>query len=349
MCIRDRYQRRVHGIFYLWRTMAIIKIALCFVMLSVAMAHQYWSDALVNEYYGKKFEKMLKLEKDSWKHNFFAISIKKFLGKDISKDKTWIEAEIANSKADNSVSSYYISLIGETLGIKVDLSKIESSCNTILSSSSEAMKMYHCGIILKNEKKTFQMKNFELKPSSKSLEIYYAYLIAILKNDKPEAEKILKKLISKAVEILPGTKQLYSQQKSSVALTADVLASIVRNKENVGEIFSEFCEFIHQSVYSVESLEELYYVLELIQVLKQVPIDIEFDNSQKNSVWNLNEIKLFIKNIKGDTITLDGPIKALLNSVSAYPLTISLQNRNCLLYTSPSPRDLSTSRMPSSA
>ena len=31
------------------------------------------------------------------------------------------------------------------------------------------------------------------------------------------------------------------------------------------------------------------------------------------------------------------------------PETFTIKNRSCLLYTSPSPRDLSTSRMPSSA
>ena len=38
-------------------------------------------------------------------------------------------------------------------------------------------------------------------------------------------------------------------------------------------------------------------------------------------------------------------ISALLPAIS----TAMKQNTNCLLYTSPSPRDLSTSRMPSSA
>ena len=32
-----------------------------------------------------------------------------------------------------------------------------------------------------------------------------------------------------------------------------------------------------------------------------------------------------------------------------YPFEINMMERHCLLYTSPSPRDLSTSRMPSSA
>ena len=48
-------------------------------------------------------------------------------------------------------------------------------------------------------------------------------------------------------------------------------------------------------------------------------------------------------------ISLTSPLKHLLSTRSGvYPVDSSLEN-GCLLYTSPSPRDLSTSRMPSSA
>ena len=48
-----------------------------------------------------------------------------------------------------------------------------------------------------------------------------------------------------------------------------------------------------------------------------------------------NQIKVAGNNTEKKTIAMAGTMRALLN--------------NCLLYTSPSPRDLSTSRMPSSA
>ena len=48
-----------------------------------------------------------------------------------------------------------------------------------------------------------------------------------------------------------------------------------------------------------------------------------------------------IKNIDEDLQSLEKPIAVSVDNIS--------KNYGCLLYTSPSPRDLSTSRMPSSA
>ena len=58
---------------------------------------------------------------------------------------------------------------------------------------------------------------------------------------------------------------------------------------------------------------------------------VEVPSEYEGTIENIN-VKIGDKVSKGDLI-----------------LTISSENKDCLLYTSPSPRDLSTSRMPSSA
>ena len=49
------------------------------------------------------------------------------------------------------------------------------------------------------------------------------------------------------------------------------------------------------------------------------------------------------------SIIVDGLIKKYEGDIAESKATVLIYLMNCLLYTSPSPRDLSTSRMPSSA
>ena len=57
--------------------------------------------------------------------------------------------------------------------------------------------------------------------------------------------------------------------------------------------------------------------------------------------WNSN---VLLRVVPGRTVSCSGLVRGVSRSASAHD-----QTRSCLLYTSPSPRDLSTSRMPSSA
>ena len=60
--------------------------------------------------------------------------------------------------------------------------------------------------------------------------------------------------------------------------------------------------------------------------------------------------RLILALITNEHILLEGvPGLAKTTSVNTLAQTIQAQFKRCLLYTSPSPRDLSTSRMPSSA
>ena len=50
-----------------------------------------------------------------------------------------------------------------------------------------------------------------------------------------------------------------------------------------------------------------------------------------------------------ESIVTDLSDKELINLIIEYRLILGIQDRDCLLYTSPSPRDMRRSRMPSSA
>ena len=60
----------------------------------------------------------------------------------------------------------------------------------------------------------------------------------------------------------------------------------------------------------------------------------------------LNEIPEMVKKL--ENFGYDGVRTAEMNHDPFFPLVLAAEH-TCLLYTSPSPRDLSTSRMPSSA
>ena len=78
-----------------------------------------------------------------------------------------------------------------------------------------------------------------------------------------------------------------------------------------------------------------------IQTLKQLlPPEIEY-NTLQNGPWE----------IASGTIRdyPDYPYRGAMVDVARHFLDINIIKKTCLLYTSPSPRDLSTSRMPSSA
>ena len=74
------------------------------------------------------------------------------------------------------------------------------------------------------------------------------------------------------------------------------------------------------------------------------------------SSWNVNSVRARIENIK-EYLKKYSPDILMMQEIKAqdenYPHEdlekSNYQNYVCLLYTSPSPRDLSTSRMPSSA
>eukprot|EP00829_Urostomides_striatus_P008829 TRINITY_DN19711_c0_g1_i1.p2 TRINITY_DN19711_c0_g1~~TRINITY_DN19711_c0_g1_i1.p2 ORF type:complete len:151 (-),score=58.32 TRINITY_DN19711_c0_g1_i1:7-396(-) len=70
----------------------------------------------------------------------------------------------------------------------------------------------------------------------------------------------------------------------------------------------------------------------ITEVLSQPKLVEELGNNGRTRVT-----EMFTNDVCADQ--LDDIVRSLLN----------LQHRNCLLYTSPSPRDLSTTRMPSSA
>ena len=66
------------------------------------------------------------------------------------------------------------------------------------------------------------------------------------------------------------------------------------------------------------------------------------------SSGKIQDLKEIISSVKPDVIVFDEVLKPSQNYNLASELKMEILD-SCLLYTSPSPRDLSTSRMPSSA
>ena len=66
---------------------------------------------------------------------------------------------------------------------------------------------------------------------------------------------------------------------------------------------------------------------------------------------NINQIERLNQGIAGNNIAAESPLTGSFSSVTGIDHVGAIHERvlSCLLYTSPSPRDLSTSRMPSSA
>ena len=82
---------------------------------------------------------------------------------------------------------------------------------------------------------------------------------------------------------------------------------------------------------------------------------LEFDVQAKGNVKGVSNIGVTAKALNG-SLTAKGDVQNLMSKPNFDQLALSVRHPNfltllktCLLYTSPSPRDLSTSRMPSSA
>ena len=98
----------------------------------------------------------------------------------------------------------------------------------------------------------------------------------------------------------------------------------------------------------------MFEITEIEEIASQVNLSSLYDIAKKaaqigneNLKVNYNKIqKISSKGRKGDLVTnVDLEVE---NKIKEYLLE-ETPNISCLLYTSPSPRDLSTSRMPSSA
>ena len=101
--------------------------------------------------------------------------------------------------------------------------------------------------------------------------------------------------------------------------------------------------------------------LEVAQMLTDLGVDIIEAGFPIASPGDFEAVKQIAQTVRGSTICglarcSDKDIDAAWNAVKYAPssrihvfLATSAIHRDCLLYTSPSPRDLSTSRMPSSA
>ena len=61
----------------------------------------------------------------------------------------------------------------------------------------------------------------------------------------------------------------------------------------------------------------------------------------------IGAVEIFRKNAAKEIDDLENEVRTEIENIEAYEQTTI--SHTCLLYTSPSPRDLSTSRMPSSA
>ena len=72
------------------------------------------------------------------------------------------------------------------------------------------------------------------------------------------------------------------------------------------------------------------------------------ENTYRSYCFDVCDFLIFFKFYNGNSISLSNLKDLNLQTFRAWLADLS-ENRNCLLYTSPSPRDLSTSRMPSSA
>ena len=123
----------------------------------------------------------------------------------------------------------------------------------------------------------------------------------------------------------------------------------------------------------------IFLILTLFSCIQEIPIDVEKIDEQLvvqgfiNTTDNTHQVRLFstiqLNNIaanrtlgegaKLEILEIDGPMHPLSEIAPGIYETApnaidpktgkSYQLKICLLYTSPSPRDLSTSRMPSSA
>eukprot|EP00831_Metopus_contortus_P071146 TRINITY_DN65039_c0_g1_i1.p3 TRINITY_DN65039_c0_g1~~TRINITY_DN65039_c0_g1_i1.p3 ORF type:complete len:113 (+),score=21.59 TRINITY_DN65039_c0_g1_i1:164-502(+) len=77
--------------------------------------------------------------------------------------------------------------------------------------------------------------------------------------------------------------------------------------------------------------------------------DVEALESYRTCQWLLQQQKAIFKRAPYSLVERFVELSSREEEVTINLLQMQEKNKNCLLYTSPSPRDLSTSRMPSSA
>ena len=85
----------------------------------------------------------------------------------------------------------------------------------------------------------------------------------------------------------------------------------------------------------------------LLLLLSSVVIAQEYTVNLKDT--DIQEFIKFVADVTGTTMVVDPNVKGKVRVISSKPVSQAELYDLCLLYTSPSPRDLSTSRMPSSA
>ena len=143
-------------------------------------------------------------------------------------------------------------------------------------------------------------------------------------------------VVSRSTEVLVGEKVVddkgndISEWKPMPGVSD--LTRINRQQYVVMQLINELKDFesVNELNSFISALENSFVIDENLSINKAVEILWTFRNI------NLNNVKKFTTPV--DYITLDDGREVLV-----------LNDTICLLYTSPSPRDLSTSRMPSSA
>ena len=136
-----------------------------------------------------------------------------------------------------------------------------------------------------------------------------------------------------------------SMQWSQVS--SSLLESLETDRVKCPEIYEARATRYRSDPYRLK----LRYILEKLRLTQERnsllaeggwKLSLEKDTDTKNLEF---AEKLHYKSV--DEFTYD--LELIKNSLNSTDLTCEAVNKFCLLYTSPSPRDLSTSRMPSSA
>ena len=170
-------------------------------------------------------------------------------------------------------------------------------------------------------------------------------------SDKDGLRVVIEVKRGESVEVLENNLFSQSQLEQSFGINFTVLVDGQPRVLNIKEILQEFIKHrkdvvIKRTKFDLRKAKERGHIVEGLMV----------------AIANIDEIIKIIKKSKDTKIAaIDlckkswkaGPIEAILKKAgkdACRPKGLSSEHGlNCLLYTSPSPRDLSTSRMPSSA
>ena len=128
------------------------------------------------------------------------------------------------------------------------------------------------------------------------------------------------------------------------------IVSLTAYSKNIASVLDNYCDLIlvgdslGSVLYNYKSTREVT-LNTMIEHSKSVRMGIKKSlmivdmphNTYRNPIEALKNAKLIMKKTKCDGVKLEGG-KKIINTI-----------KTCLLYTSPSPRDPKTSRMPSSA